>query len=250
MRMKVYILEDEVRILQHLLQVVEQISYVQVVGNSPAVAKAAKEIPTLKPDLILADIRLKDGDSFQLFEEIGHEDLQVIFLTAYDQYAIQALNMGAFGYLLKPICEVTLASMLDKCYHHKKQDLFDRQQLEIARQSYLSQGIAGSRRIALKSVEYIEVVPVDDIVYCKSDKGYTTFYLKDGRDILVSKGLIEYESTLAPFGFLRCQQSYLVNFQYVKKYFREGYLQMQNDERIPVSSRKKEEVLKYLDNIA
>ncbi len=91
----------------------------------------------------------------------------------------------------------------------------------------------------------MEIVSVEDIMYCRSDKGYTTFYLKDKKEILVSKGLIEYEHILGPAGFIRCHQSYLVNFQYVKKYYREGYLQMQNNEQIPVSSRKREEVLKY-----
>ncbi|MBV7533008.1 LytTR family DNA-binding domain-containing protein [Chitinophaga sp. sic0106] len=248
--MKLYILEDEVRIMQHLLQVVQDISYVEVVGQAAEIAKAAKEIPVLKPDIILADIRLKDGDSFRLFHEIGAADFQVIFLTAYDQYAIQALNMGAFGYLLKPIDEVALAAMLNKCYHHRQQEQMDRQQLEIARQHYSSQGAGGVKRLALKRVEYMEIVSVEDIMYCKSDKGYTTFYLKDKREMLVSKGLIEYENILIPSGFIRCHQSYLVNFQYVKKYYREGILQMQNDEQIPVSSRKKEEVLKYLENIS
>ncbi|MGJ1432188.1 LytR/AlgR family response regulator transcription factor [Sphingobacterium spiritivorum] len=247
--MKLYILEDETRILQHLLKVVRNISYVQVVGTSAEVSKAAKEIPELKPDIILADIRLKDGDSFQLFDEIGNENFQVVFLTAYDQYAIQALNMGAFGYLLKPIDETALEEILDRCYHHRTQEHFDRQQLEIARHHYTNQGVASTKRIALKSVEYIEVVPIEDIMYCKSDKGYTTFFLKDKREILVSKGLIEYEGILVPFGFLRCHQSYLVNFHYVIKYYREGFLQMQNNQQIPVSSRKKEEVLKYLENI-
>ncbi|MNV96458.1 LytTr DNA-binding domain protein [compost metagenome] len=102
----------------------------------------------------------------------------------------------------------------------------------------------------MKSVEFIEIVPMEDIIFCKSDKGYTTFYLNNKTEILVSKGLKEYESLLVPFGFLRCHQSYLVNFQYVKKYFREGFLQMQNKEMVPVSSRKKEEVLRYLENIS
>lgn len=248
--MKLYILEDEVRILQHLLQVIQDIPYVEVVGHAAEIARAAREIPTLKPDIILADIRLKDGDSFRLFHEIGNDGFQVIFLTAYDQYAIQALNMGAFGYLLKPIDEVALAAILNKCYHHRQQEQFDQQQLEIARQYYAAQGMTGAKRIALKRVEYMEIVSVEDIMFCKSDKGYTTFYLKDKREILVSKGLIEYESILVPFGFIRCHQSYLVNFQYVKKYYREGILQMQNDEQIPVSSRKREEVLKYLENIS
>jgi two-component system LytT family response regulator len=248
--MKLYILEDETRILEHLLHILSKISYIQVIGSSAEVAKASTEIPELKPDLILADIRLKDGDSFRLFDELGAEDFQVIFLTAYDQYAIQALNMGSFGYLLKPIDEKALTTMLDKCFHHRKQEAFDRQQLAVARDQYLAQGIGASKRIALKSLEYIEIVAMEDIIYCKSDRGYTTFYLNNKREILVSKGLKEYESLLTPFGFLRCHQSYMVNFQYVIKYYREGYLQMHTKEQIPVSSRKKEEVLRYLENIA
>jgi two-component system, LytTR family, response regulator len=248
--MKLYILEDETLILKHLLQVVQGIPFVQVVGNSPEVAQAAREIPALKPDIILADIRLKDGDSFRLFHEIGNDGFQVIFLTAYDQYAIQALNMGAFGYLLKPIDEVALTEMLNKCFHQKKQEHVEQQQLEIARQHYMAQGSTIPKRIALKSLEYIEIVAIEDIMYCKSDKGYTTFYLKNKREILVSKGLKDYESLLLPSGFLRCHQSYLVNFHYVEKYYREGYLKMLNNEQVPVSSRKKEEVLNYLENIS
>jgi len=248
--MKLYILEDEIRILQHILQIVNRIDYLEVIGSSAEIAVAAKEIPALKPDIILADIRLKDGDSFHLFHEIGINDFQVVFLTAYDQYAIQALNLGAFGYLLKPIEEVSLTALLHKCFHHREHEKFEQQQLAVSRDYYLAQGLGASKRIALKSVEFIEVVSIEDIMYCKSDKGYTTFYLNNGHDILVSKGLKEYESLLTPFGFLRCHQSYLVNFKYVKKYYREGYLQMENKESIIVSSRKKEEVLRYLENIA
>lgn len=248
--MKLYILEDEIRILQHILQIIKKIEYLEVVGFAAEIAIAEKEIPALKPDIILADIRLKDGDSFHLFQEIGITDFQVIFLTAYDQYAIQALNLGAFGYLLKPIDEVLLTTTLNKCYHHREHESFGQQQLAIAKEHYLSQGVNATKRIALKSVEYIEVVSIEDIMFCKSDKGYTSFYLSDGREIVVSKGLKEYENLLTPFGFLRCHQSYLVNFKYVKKYYREGYLQMENKENILVSSRKKEEVLRYLENIA
>ncbi|MFA4869668.1 MAG: LytTR family DNA-binding domain-containing protein [Pedobacter sp.] len=248
--MRLYILEDEVRIMQHILQILKKINFIEVVGTSDQISVAAVEIPALAPDIILADIRLKDGDSFHLFDEIGMSDFQVVFLTAYDQYAIQALNLGAFGYLLKPIDEISLSTVLNKCFHHKEQEAFNQQQLAIAKAHYLAQGVGAARRIALKSIECIEVVTMDEIVFCKSDKGYTTFYLKDGKEILVSKGLKEYENLLTPFGFLRCHQSYLVNFHFVKKYYREGYLVMENKELVPVSSRKKEEVIQYLENIA
>ncbi|MDN3588837.1 response regulator [Pedobacter aquatilis] len=96
------------------------LDYLEVIGSSAEIALAAKEIPALKPDIILADIRLRDGDSFHLFYEVGINDFQVVFLTVYDQYDIQALNLGAFGYLLKPIDEVSLTALLNKCFHHRE----------------------------------------------------------------------------------------------------------------------------------
>lgn len=247
---KVYVLEDEKIILRHLLQILNEMPDIKVVGYTEGIAEAAVEIPFLKPDVILADIRLKDGNSFQLFDEIGTENFQIVFLTAYDQYAIEALNLGALGYLLKPVNKESLHAMLDKCRQHRGQMTMDPERVTLAKDHYLSPETPLNRRIALKSQEYIEIVSMDDILYCKSDKSYTSFFLTDKREVLVSKGLKLYENMLARCGFLRCHQSYLVNFLYVKKYYREGFLEMTNKEMIPVSIRKKEEVLLYLENLA
>lgn len=249
--MKVYILEDEVRILQHIIVLLKNITYVELVGHSAEVSKAATEIPRLRPDVILADIRLKDGDSFLLFEKIGTNHLHIIFLTAYDQYAMQALNLGALGYLLKPVDAALLKEKLEKCYQRlEEKHNPSQEQVELARSHYLSNGNPDSKRIALKSVEYIEIVDIRDILYCKGDRGYTTFCLTNSREILVSKSLKEYELMLASYGFLRCHQSYLISVNYIKKYYREGILQMQNNSHIPVSQRKKEEVLSFLQSIS
>ncbi|MGA6117094.1 LytR/AlgR family response regulator transcription factor [Sphingobacterium anhuiense] len=247
---KVYVLEDEKIILRHLLQILNEMPDIKVLGYTEGIAEAKVEIPLLKPDVILADIRLKDGNSFQLFDEIGTENFQIVFLTAYDQYAIEALNLGALGYLLKPVNKESLHAMLDKCRQHRGQMTMDPERVTLAKDHYLSPETPLNRRIALKSQEYIEIVSMDDILYCKSDKSYTSFFLTDKREVLVSKGLKLYENMLARCGFLRCHQSYLVNFLYVKKYYREGFLEMTNKEMIPVSIRKKEDVLLYLENLA
>lgn len=247
--MKVYILEDEVLILKHIIHVLEQIPFVQIVGYSDEVLKAKTEIETLLPDLVLADIRLKDGDSLQLFSTFEKISFQIIFLTAFDEYAIQALNLGALGYLLKPLDEEELKTILEKSYQRQQLEKVEHQQINLATQHYHTREASNQKRIALKSLEYIEIVNIEDIIYCKSDKGYTTFYLNNKQEILVSKGLKEYDELLEPYGFIRCHQSYLVNFKYIKKYYKEGYLQLDNHENIPVSSRKKEEVVRYLENI-
>lgn len=247
--MNIYILEDEPLILKHLLRIFEKITYVKVTGHSGEVAKAAREIPELKPDLVLADIRLKDGDSFKLFSQIDTTGFRIIFLTAYDEYAIQALNISALAYLLKPVDEAVLIETINKYNRLQKEEKQEQQQLNMAGQ-YYSNRDAVVKRLALKSLEFIEIISTENIIFCKSDGGYTTFHMQDGRQIIVSKGLKEYEKILETSGFLRCHQSYLVNVNFIKKYYKEGYLQMDNKEEIPVSTRKKDEVLKYLDSIS
>lgn len=245
--MTVYILEDEINIQRHIIALVAELPYLQLVGYSADIAKAEKEIPLLKPELILADIQLKDDTSFTLFSRIDISAMQVIFITAYNQYAIDALNLGAGGYLLKPLDTEQFKDTVDRCFKKTEQHKFNQYQLEIAAAHYNRS--ARPKRIALKSTTFTQVINIEDIVYCSSDKGYTTFWLKDGTSILVSKVLKEYESVLPTEMFLRCHQSFLVNAHFVSKYFKDGYLEMTTGAKIPVSDRKKDTVAEFLERI-
>ncbi|MBV8252643.1 MAG: response regulator transcription factor [Chitinophaga sp.] len=245
--MTVYILEDETNIQKHIIALVDQLPYLQLVGYAADIVKAEKEIPQLKPELILADIQLKDDTCFTLFNRIDVSGSQVIFITAYNEYAIQALNLGACGYLLKPLDTEQFNDTVDRCFKKTEQHKFNQYQLEIAATHY--RGSARPKRIALKSTAFTQVINIEDIVYCSSDKGYTTFWINDGTSILVSKVLKEYEAVLPTDTFLRCHQSYLVNGQFVSKYFKDGYLEMTTGDKIPVSERKKEAVASFLERM-
>lgn len=242
--MKVYIVEDEANILKDLIHLIQKIPFVQLVGYSDSVQKAKTEIPQLEPDLLLADIKLKDNDVFALLSAINTDKLQIIFVTAYDEYAIKALNIGAFAYLLKPIDEKELTETLEKCFKKSEEFKFNQYQLEIAASAYTQH--TAPKKIVLKSMDFLQVVKVEDIIYCNSDTGYTTFYLKDGTKIMVSKVLKEYEEILPKDKFFRCHQSYLIHLEYINKYYKEGYLVMTNGEKIPVSSRKREQFSQLL----
>jgi two-component system LytT family response regulator len=242
--MKVYVLEDEKNILSYIVSLIVDIPYLQLVGCSGELSKARKEIQEQQPDLILADIQLKDGNSFSLLQEI--EDIRVIFITAFNNYAIQALNIGAFAYLLKPIDEQEFKDAIERCYQKQNQYNYVKQQAEVA-SNYMKEDVV--RRIALRNFDYTQIVNVDDIVYCQSDKGYTTFYFKDNSKIMVSKVLKEYVSVLPEHQFIRCHQSYLVNVDYISKYFKEGCIELLNKQLIPVSERKKEVILEYIQKI-
>lgn len=244
--MKVYILEDEINILKYITALVEDISYLQLIGSAQDIKKGKQEIVALQPDLILADIQLKDGNSFTLFNDIDLH-AQVIFITAYDQYAVDALNLGAFAYLLKPVDPEEFEATVERCFKNRQEATYQKQQLQLSQNFYEHKRVLD--RIALPGERYTQIVNIEDILYCQSDKGYTTFYLKDGDTILVSKILKEYERLLPEDLFVRCHQSYLVNLNYIKRYFREGEIEMTNGNRVYVSERKKHLIVDYLNSL-
>jgi len=243
--MRVYVLEDEENIRNYILSILKEIPGINVVGFSDQVKKALIEIPELEPEIILADIQLKDTISFRLFDTLNIEQYKVIFITAFSHYAIQALNLGAIAYLLKPISDEELKEAIAKIAQKSEAYLVHSPQLQLA-SSYIEKP-KEVNRIVLKNRDYLQIINTDDIVYCEGDKGYTTFFLNNEPSVLVSKVLKEYEALLSPVSFIRCHQSYLVNMNYVTKYFKEGYLQLKTGVKIPVSARKKEEVLHYLE---
>ena len=242
--MTIYILEDEKNIYNYLLEILSKISFIKVVGHSTTIEKAAKEIPKIKPNLVLADIQLDDGLSLTLFDQIDIS-FQIIFITAYNQYAIEALNFGALAYLLKPIDAVKLNESLYRC--SKKQDMayIQKLQLDIAL-SKINTNEAPTR-IALNGTDFTQIILISEIIYCQGDQGYTTFYLKNGNKILVSKVLKDYEELLCETVFIRCHQSYIVNINAVNKYYRDGYLELFSKEKIPVSARKKKMVKEFIE---
>ena len=237
--MKVYILEDEANILQYIISLVDEIPFLNLVGYSGEINKAYEEIQLIQPDLILSDIQLKDGNSFEIFNKIN-TDAHVIFITAYNQYAIEALNIGALAYLLKPIDKSAFHAAIEKCYKQIENARFVSQQTALALQYFVNR--SQPKRIALRNVSFTQIVDIDEIIYCQGDKGYTTFHLVDGTHIMVSKLLKEYECILPSEVFYRCHQSYLINFGYLKKYFKDGRIEMSNGDILTVSERRRNEL--------
>ena len=245
--MRVYVLEDEENIRNYILSILKEIPEIVVVGYADQVQTALVEIPKLEPHLILADIRLKDTISFRLFDTLDIEKYKVIFITAFSHYSIQALNLGAIGYLLKPIADDELKAAIQKVIAKNEAYLVQQSQLQLAN-SYIEKP-KEVEKLVLKNRDYLQIIRCDDIVYCEGDKGYTTFFLNNEPGVLVSKVLKEYETLLSTANFIRCHQSYLVNMNYVTRYFKEGYLQLRTGVKIPVSTRKKDDVLRYLEQL-
>lgn len=245
--LNIYILEDELNIVKYIWSILDQIPYVRIVGYSGEISKAEVEIYENAPDLILADIQLKDGFSFELLSRLNL-DVQILFITAFSQYAIEALNIGAIGYLTKPIDADALTEAVEKCFKKTKEFKLNQHQLQIAEKHLKAPAIP--QKIALKTFEFTQIINIDEIVYCLGDKGYTTFFMRGGDNLLVSKVLKHFESMLPATQFIRCHQSYLINTHYIHKYYKDGQLEMQDGKLIPVSNRKRDIISQYIDMLS
>ncbi|MGE8552728.1 MAG: LytR/AlgR family response regulator transcription factor [Chryseobacterium jejuense] len=240
---KAIIIEDEYHLREALSIMLEIIApdKVQIIGYAESADEAAKLIDRLQPDLVFMDIMLKNGTGFDVLQQISYRKFHLIFTTAYEEYAIRAFKFSALDYLLKPIDAEELKIAIDRIQDLKERSLEEKQLNEL---SYNMNKVP--QRIILPTQEAMHVVKINQIMHCETSGSYTTFYLNDGKKIMVSKPLKNYESILLPPDFFRVHQSYLINTNYIVSYSREGMIEMENGVSIPISRAKKEAFFKLM----
>lgn len=241
--MKSIIVEDKAYIRKGLLNLLSMIdANVEVIGECESVQEALIVTKTCKPELVFLDINLSDGTAFDLLDKMETIDFKIIFITAYEEFALRALKIGAVDYLLKPVDVEELKVALQKV---KKLTTADQKnQITKAKQIFNNEG----NHIILSFHDSYQVINLDELIYCESDKGYTTFYCSDGKKHLVSKTLKDFEERLLEANFQRPHQSFMINMKFVDKYDKAGAIYLKNGTKIPVSSRKKESFLSSLFN--
>lgn len=240
--LKTLIVEDELYIRKGLVNMINSLEKdLSIIGECESVSDAVVVAKACKPDLIFLDINLKDGNAFDFLAKTESLSFQVIFITAYEQYAILALKNGAVDYVLKPVDIEELEVAIDKVF--SLPFAIQKEQLRIVKNQLLHRQ---EDKLVLRLQEGYQVVIVSQLMYCQSDKGYTTFYLADGKSYIASKPIKEFESQLPNNIFVRTHQSYLVNMDYVDKYDKNGYIFLKNGKQVPVSTRKKEEFINRL----
>jgi len=239
--MKALIIEDKEHIRKALLHLLTLIgSEISVVGECESVKEAVVVANACKPDLIFLDINLTDGTGFDFLDQTEYLDFKVIFITAYEEYALQALKIGAVDYLLKPVdieeLEVALKKISNLSVATQKQ------QIKKVKKVLNNEG----ETLILSLQDTFQVIDLKDLMYCESDKGYTTFYLNNGKKHLASKPLKEYEGQLIQHSFTRPHQSFIVNLKFIEKYDKSGTIYLKNGIKIPVSTRKKDSFITRL----
>lgn len=248
--LRAVIIEDEFRSRQTLAGMLKLFcKSVVIVGEAENVRDGIVLIKKEKPDVVFLDIQMPDGSGFKLLEELGTIKFDVIFTTAYDHFAIQAIKFSALDYLLKPIVQEELIKAVKKA-EDSKEKLNKQEQIEVLLGN-LQNPDTEPAKIILSTSERINVVKIDDIIRCESDNYYTFFYFTDGTRLLISKTLKENEELLKHHYFIRPHKSHLINKKYIKSYLRHdgGFIIMIDGTKVPVSRRKKETIIEMINNL-
>jgi two-component system LytT family response regulator len=245
MTIKAIIIDDETNGRENLRGVLEKYCPdVSVVAETGSALTGIEAINRHHPDLVFLDIEMPDGNGFKVLEFFDKPTFGVIFVTAYDQFAIQAIRFSAIDYLLKPINIIELKNAVDRFRNRKKE------QSELLMQQFKQNRLVElpSKKIALPTAERIEFREVNSIVRCEGEGNYTHFIFIDGSKLLISRSLVEFEEILEGFDFLRTHKTHLVNLAHIKAFNKTDgcSLTMSNGNNVPVSRRRKELILEKL----
>ena len=249
--MKAILVDDEpdgIRTLQKMLQL--HCPDVQVVATCSNAATAKQQILETDPDVVFLDIQMPGKSGLDLLTELAAKEFEVIFVTAHNEYMLQALQYSAADYLLKPVDEDRLIEAVQRV----------KMRLEVGKKAdnrsallhnLTKAGNPSEMRLCLPTLKGFIVLKLEDILYCEAERSYTVFHLDGNRTVTVSKPLLEYDQILTDTSFLRIHKSFLINLHHVKEYYRGegGTVIMSNNAEIEVSRRKKDQFLMKIKEV-
>ncbi len=243
---KTIIVEDEKHnqeLLERLLQ--EHFPSLEILQKASNVQDGLMAIRVHQPALVFLDVEMPDGDAFNLLAQIQQIDFEIIFVTAYDHYALQAIRFCAIDYLLKPIKVPELIEAVQKVKDNLSLK-WENQRLKQLIQNLDKK--SEDKRLALPTAEKTLFIPIREIIRCQGENNYTSFHLTSGSRLLVSKTLKEFEEILQHYDFARVHQSHLVNLKMIEAYHKNegGYLIMQDGSKISISRHRRDKVLHLL----
>jgi two-component system LytT family response regulator len=247
--MKAVIIDDDSRIVNIISGFIQSdFPDILVVATAGDVERGYRCIMEHHPDLIFLDINLPDGTGFDILKKTKNIDFKIIFITAFEEYAIQAIKFSALDYILKPVSIDELHEAVTKA-----RQIINREEEQIKVKTLLDnfEEKKSLKRIVLHTSECLHFIDINNIVRCEADSNYTFFHLVDNKKILVSKTIKEYSELLKDSGFLRVHQSHLVNIVHIDKFIKSegGYLLMKDKSSVPVSVTNRHQILKILSSI-
>ncbi len=250
---KAIIVDDETNARDTVKKVLKMMQLpVEVIDEAADASEGIAKIKTLKPDLVFLDIEMPGKNGVQMLEEMQPADFEVIFITAYHDYAIKAFRFSAIDYLLKPIDPDELQVAVQKV--QTKKQVVSATQIQLLQQLLRQPAVAtitqpAPDKIALSTAEGIHFVLLSEIIWMESLGAYTKFHIEGQKPIIVSRILKEYEDLLKDYSFVRIHQSSFINIDHIKKYVRGdgGQVWMSDGTEIEVSRRKKDELFHKME---
>jgi two-component system LytT family response regulator len=207
---------------------------------------ALEAITNYSPDLVFIDIEMPGITGFELLEKLRHNDFDVIFITAHDEYSLQAFKFSAIDYLIKPPKVEDIRQAIDRIVQRRNSYVTLDQMRQLMRN--LRNQLHEKPRLALNTHEKVIFIQLDEIVRCEANGVYTMFHLTDGRKQMVSKNIQKYEEILVSHGFYRAHRSHIVNIDFVREFVKEGegHLVMKDNSKVDVSRYRRDDILKKL----
>lgn len=243
--MKAILVDDEpdgIRTLKKMLEM--HCPQVEVTATCNNAFTAKQQVAESNPDLVFLDIQMPGKSGLELLTELAEKDFEVIFVTAHNEYMLQALQYSAADYLLKPVDEDRLIEAVQRV--ERRMESGKKEERNKALLHNLGQaGNPSEMRLCLPTLKGFIVLKLDEIIYCEAERSYTVFHLEGNKTVTVSKPLVEYDQVLKDTSFLRIHKSFLINLHHVKEYQRGegGIVIMTNNAEIEVSRRKKDQFL-------
>jgi two-component system LytT family response regulator len=219
-----------------------QVNIVSICNNA---GTAMAAIEKHSPEIVFLDVEMPRMNGFEMLEKLPSINFHIIFTTSYDQYALKAIRFSALDYLLKPVDREELKRAVQKAEDRVQVPIPQQLQLLLEKLKQPTQPIS---KIALPTIEGLQMIAIDNIIYCESDDNYTRMYLKNKKKLLVTRSLKELEEMLESYSFLRIHRSYLANLNETEKYIKGegGYLIMSDGSHVDVSKNRKELLLQKL----
>jgi two-component system LytT family response regulator len=239
---KTMLIDDEARGLSALRRLLElNCPEVRIIGECQDAKTAVDHLQALEPELVFMDIAMPDKNGFDLLNELSPVKFELIFVTAHNQYTIQAFKYSAVDYLLKPVEEDLLIEAVRRA-GQRISEKAKAQQVDTFLYNLRKLQTPAEMKLCIPDMKGFRVVELADVIYCESESSYTVFHLLSGQTITTSKSIMEYELLLEHSGFCRIHKSFLVNLQHIREYVRGegGSVILTNDRTIEVSRRKKE----------
>lgn len=232
---KAIIIEDEYNVRKGLIALLQEYCpSIQIVGEASTVVEAIAGINEKQPELVFLDIHLPDGSGFDVLKAIKHENVKVIFVTAYSEYALKAIKYSAIDYILKPVIPEELIEAVEKATELIEHD---QQFFELHLQNSLKTNAKPSK-LVIKTKTEVYYVDISDIIFCQSEINYTHFYFRNHKPLLVAKTLKFYEDILREHNFGRIHQSFLVNRNFALG-IKNEHLLLTSGESLSISKKRK-----------